>query len=99
MSTRSDLMSLCRRASAHKLEREHRPNQCASERRQNERNLSTVLSQELGLRLTAMPSEAMVSKFPYLGQGRESATIYLLPTASDANGFPEAGGLMFYGPD
>ena len=31
-----------------------------------------MLSQELGVRLKAMPSEAMVSKFPDLVQGRET---------------------------
>ena len=31
-----------------------------------------MLSQELGMRLKAMPSEAMVSKFPDIVQGREA---------------------------
>jgi len=37
-----------------------------------------------------------------LGQGRRIADLAVrkrLPTVSDGNGFPEAGGLMFYGPD
>jgi putative ABC transport system substrate-binding protein len=37
-----------------------------------------------------------------LGQGQKIATLAVrsrLPTVSDANGFAEAGGLMFYGPD
>ena len=31
-----------------------------------------MLSQELGVRLKAMPSEVMVSKFPDIVQGREA---------------------------